>query len=59
MPLGAEGLEGGKTRFSLWAPAVGTVDLVLEDEVHPMSRNENGTFSLTTEAGAGALSFPH
>src|SRR5215211_7024035 len=54
MPLGAEGLEGGKTRFSLWAPAVGTVDLVLEDEVHPMSRNGNGTFSLTIEAGAGA-----
>ena len=50
MPLGAEVLEDGKTRFSLWAPASGTVDLVLEDDVIPMSRNENGTFSLTTEA---------
>ena len=54
MPLGAEVLEDGKTRFSLWAPAAGTADLVLEDDVIPMSRNGNGTFSLTTEAGAGA-----
>jgi maltooligosyltrehalose trehalohydrolase len=53
MPFGAEVLEEGRTRFSLWAPAAGAVDLVLEGDVIPMSRNENGTFSLTTETGAG------
>jgi maltooligosyltrehalose trehalohydrolase len=54
MPLGAEVLEDGGTRFNLWAPAAASVDLVLEDAVFPMSREEDGTFSLTTEAGAGA-----
>ena len=53
MPFGAGVLEGGGTRFSLWSPAAETVDLVLEDDPLPMSREENGAFSLTTEAGAG------
>jgi 1,4-alpha-glucan branching enzyme len=51
MPFGAEVLEDGRTRFSLWAPAAETVDLVFEDGTIPMFREENGTFSLTTGAG--------
>ena len=54
MPFGAEVLEDGRTRFSLWAPAAEAVDLVLEEDPIPMPRDENGTFSLTTETGAGA-----
>jgi len=54
MPLGAEVLEDGKTRFNLWAPAAANVDLVLEGDEIPMSRQEDGTFSLTAEAGADA-----
>jgi maltooligosyltrehalose trehalohydrolase len=54
MPFGAEALEDGKTRFVLWAPAAASVDLVLDDITIPMSRQENGAFVLTTEAGAGA-----
>ncbi|HEX5849426.1 MAG TPA: malto-oligosyltrehalose trehalohydrolase [Rubrobacter sp.] len=53
MPLGAEVLEDGETRFNLWAPAAEDVDLVLEGDGIPMSRQEDGTFSLTTRAGAG------
>ena len=54
MPFGAEVLEDGLTRFALWAPAAETVDLVLEDGILPMRREEDGTFALTTETGAGA-----
>jgi maltooligosyltrehalose trehalohydrolase len=54
MPFGAEALEDGKTRFVLWAPAAASVDLVLDNGTIPMSRQENGAFVLTTEAGAGA-----
>ncbi len=53
MPLGAEALENGETRFTLWAPAAETVDLILEDGARTMRREEHGTFTLTTEAGAG------
>lgn len=54
MPFGAEVLEDGLTRFALWAPAAETVDLVLEDGALPMHGEEDSTFALTTEAGAGA-----
>ena len=54
MPFGAEVLEDGRTRFALWAPAAETVDLILEDGALPMHREEDGTFALTTESGAGA-----
>ena len=53
LPFGAECLGGGETRFTLWAPAADTVDLMLEGEPHPMERNENGLFSITTEAAPG------
>jgi maltooligosyltrehalose trehalohydrolase len=53
MPFGAEFLENGETRFALWAPAAETVDLVLEDGVRPMHREEDGAFALTTEAAPG------
>ena len=54
MPFGAKVLENGETRFALWAPAAETVDLILEDGVLLMHREEDGTFALTTESGAGA-----
>src|SRR5215217_3387405 len=41
MPIGAEVLEDGLTRFALWAPAAETVDLVLEDGTLPMRREED------------------
>ncbi|HEX2738945.1 MAG TPA: malto-oligosyltrehalose trehalohydrolase, partial [Rubrobacter sp.] len=54
MPFGAEVLENGETRFTLLAPAAETVDLILEDDLLSMHREEDGTFVLTTGAGAGA-----
>lgn len=55
LPFGAEYLGDGETRFSLWAPAAGAVDLVLESGAERMHRDENGVFSLTTRAVPGSL----
>ena len=49
-PFGAEYLGDGEARFTLWAPAAETVDLVLEGETLPMRRDDGGIFSLTTGA---------
>jgi hypothetical protein len=35
MPFGAEVLDNGETRFSLWAPASEAVELILEGEIVP------------------------
>jgi hypothetical protein len=40
MPFGAEVLENGEIRFSLWAPAAETVELILEGEILPMRHEE-------------------
>jgi maltooligosyltrehalose trehalohydrolase len=58
MPFGAETDETG-TRFRLWAPAAGRVDLVIErpagDARHAMARAGEGWFELRLgEIGAGA-----
>ena len=53
LPLGAEYLGDGMTRFTLWAPASEKVELLLEDEALPMKRHEDGTFALTTRATPG------
>ncbi len=45
--------EGG-TRFHLWAPAAGTVDLILDAQALPMSTGSEGWFSLDTDAAFGA-----
>ena len=55
MPFGAKVLEHGETRFALWAPAAETVDLILEDGVLLMHREEDGTFALTTQGVQGGL----
>lgn len=55
MPFGAAVLEDGNTRFSLWAPTAETVDLVLKNATIPMHREEDGVFSIITEARDGAL----
>ena len=52
MPFGAAVLEDGRTHFSLWAPAAETVDLVLAEGAIPMHREQDGVFSVVTEAGA-------
>jgi maltooligosyltrehalose trehalohydrolase len=54
MPFGAEFLGNRETRFTLWAPAAETVDVVLQDGARPMFREEDGTFALATEAAPGA-----
>ena len=54
LPLGAEYLGDGRTRFSLWAPAASSVELVLEGGSSRMERGEGGVFSLTTGAAPGA-----
>jgi pullulanase/glycogen debranching enzyme len=53
LPLGAEYLGDGMTRFTLWAPASEKVELLLEDDALPMKRHEDGTFALTTRATPG------
>ena len=54
IPFGAEFLGEGETRFSLWASAAETVELLLEAEALSMQRDEDGVFVLTTEAVPGA-----
>ena len=54
IPFGAEFLGEGETRFSLWASAAETVDLLLDGEALSMQRDEAGVFVLTTEAAPGA-----
>jgi len=55
LPFGAEYLGDGQTRFSLWAPAAESVDLVLEHGNEPMERGDDGIFLLTMGAAPGAL----
>ncbi|MDB5974665.1 MAG: malto-oligosyltrehalose trehalohydrolase, partial [Nevskia sp.] len=55
LPFGAEFLESGQTRFSLWAPALQQAWLELEDSGPlPMRRDEDGVFSVTADCGAGS-----
>lgn len=53
LPFGAEYLGDGRTRFTVWAPAAESMDLVLDDRIEPMERGEGGAFALTTEAAPG------
>ena len=55
LPLGAEYLGDGQTRFTLWAPAAERVWVGLEagDET-PLQRGEGGVFSATVPAEPGA-----
>jgi malto-oligosyltrehalose trehalohydrolase len=56
IPFGAEVLASGGARFRLWAPAAQRVDVVLQDDVFPMERREEGFFEKTLPAaGAGSL----
>jgi maltooligosyltrehalose trehalohydrolase len=51
MPFGAEVCEDGRVRFRLWARAVKTVDMVIEDEPGssiPLARLDSGWFELIT-----------
>ncbi len=53
LPFGAEYLGDDQTRFTLWAPAAGNVELLLEDEALLMERDEDGTFTLIADAPPG------
>ena len=55
LPLGAEYLGDGQTRFTLWAPAAERVWVDLENgDETPMQRGEEGVFSATVPAEPGA-----
>jgi maltooligosyltrehalose trehalohydrolase len=54
MPFGAEVREGGETRFRLWAPAAGRVELLLGEAATPMAQAGDGWFESITSAGAGS-----
>lgn len=55
MPFGAELLPEGGTRFRLWAPQSGSVDLRLSrsERLIPMAALAGGWFQLETDAPAG------
>lgn len=56
MPFGAEVLQEGGVRFSLWAPDVRQVDLFINDDILPMDFLGDGWFQLIVyEAGPGTL----
>ncbi|ABS62167.1 malto-oligosyltrehalose trehalohydrolase [Parvibaculum lavamentivorans DS-1] len=55
MAWGATLLEPGRTRFSLWAPNAGTVELVLDGgRTVPLGQTANGWFMAEAPVGAGA-----
>ncbi|HEV7252974.1 MAG TPA: malto-oligosyltrehalose trehalohydrolase [Mesorhizobium sp.] len=51
---GAEPLDGGEARFSVWAPGQESLSLRLDGRDHAMERDAEGWFTLQTRAGAGA-----
>src|SRR6202048_698058 len=61
-PIGAEIIGTNETHFRVWAPKAQSVDVVLEESAaknvprtfHPLNREENGYFSGSAAAGAGA-----
>src|ERR1700682_1037063 len=61
-PIGAEIIAADETHFRVWAPKAQSVDVVLEKSAgkneprtfHPLNREENGYFSGSAAAGAGA-----
>ena len=54
MPFGAQ-IEDGATRFRLWAPAAGQVDVELDGKRMPLARGDGGWHeSRIAGAGAGA-----
>ncbi|HEX5477487.1 MAG TPA: alpha-amylase family glycosyl hydrolase, partial [Burkholderiales bacterium] len=56
MPFGAQVLPEGGARFSLWAPAARSVELVLGERFLPMEKRAEGWFGrLEPSAHAGAL----
>ena len=54
MPFGAQLLEGGRTRFRLWAPDANTVELVLDGgPASPMQKLDGGWYERLAPAPAG------
>ena len=55
LPFGAELLDAGGTRFSLWAPALQQAWLEVEGAAAlPMRRDGAGLFQVTADCGAGS-----
>src|SRR2546430_12864557 len=62
-PIGAELIKPNQAHFRIWAPKAQDVDLVLEESAaktakrtfHPLTREEDGYFSGSANAGAGSL----
>src|SRR5690606_9708423 len=59
LPIGAQLLPNGRCRFRIWAPQVERIELELQrgNNWHslPLRAEENGYWSLETEAPAGSL----
>ncbi len=53
LPFGAT-LDGGVTRFRLWAPSMPEVAVTVDGADHPMAAEAGGWFSATVPCGAGA-----
>ena len=53
LPFGAEYFGDGLTRFSVWAPAAGSMELVLDTGARPMECDGDGVFTLTADAEPG------
>ena len=52
MKIGAHYIEGGRCRFTVWAPKPGKVELKVvspREEVHPMERDGKGYWSVTLD----------
>lgn len=54
MPFGAEVRAGGETRFRLWAPAAGRVELMLGEAATPMRAAGEGWFESIAAARPGS-----
>lgn len=62
-PIGAELIAPNETHFRVWAPKAERLAVILDESLasarkrtcHPLTREENGYFSGSVEAGAGAL----
>jgi maltooligosyltrehalose trehalohydrolase len=56
LPIGAEPMGDGWTHFRVWAPAVSSLDVVIEGQVAAaLDRDEYGYFAGVAKVGVGAL----
>jgi maltooligosyltrehalose trehalohydrolase len=54
-PIGAELIGDGRVHFRVWAPKAKRLEVSIEGVFHELTQEENGYFSGSVEAPAGAL----